>query len=285
MKSSLTVSVAAWYPRATATPFTKVAGRSAASAGSCSVVLRCIAVFLLLAAIILPGRSSAQTLEGRVLEEGRNTPIPGALVSLVDRDGERKAQAIADSLGRFVLAPPQPGEYMVEAVRLGYQTTRSPLFAMKVEGSVPFDMLMRPRPIGIEGIEVSVKREAEELLRNFGHTPESLGLRWIGPEQIEKTARPGYAGDLIRWQGIPGVYIPPGSTCVTFRRASTIRSVVPPCALTVLNGTVVPLLVAGSIDLHEIEGIAVLQPVDATTFFGTVGGAGAVVIWTRQGRR
>jgi len=34
----------------------------------------------------------------------------------------------------------------------------------------------------------------------------------------------------------------------------------------------------------DVEAIAILTPTDATNFYGTQGGGGAVKIWTRAGR-
>ncbi len=182
-----------------------------------------------------------------MLEDGRDTPVPGALVSLLDREGERRAEALSGVDGRFVLAPPDAGEYVVEAVRLGYEPTRSPLFAMKTEGSVPFDILMTPEPLGLPGLEVTVEAEAEELLRNFGASPVTLGNRWIDREKIEHMVTPGMAKDVIRWQGIAGVTVVEyddsplgGPLCVVFSRRDR------QCALTVLNGAVVLPEIAGA---------------------------------------
>lgn len=66
---------------------------------------RSLAALLLGLVLLLPTDSQAHTLVGAVLEEGRETPIAGATVSL------------------------------------GYAATSSPLFAMTLEGSVPFVLM------------------------------------------------------------------------------------------------------------------------------------------------
>jgi hypothetical protein len=53
----------------------------------------------------------------------------------------------------------------------------------------------------------------------------------------------------------------------------------------VLNGVVIDPVEANQMDPEAIEAIAVLSPMDATTLYGTVGGSGAVLIWTRRGSR
>ena len=211
--------------------------------------------------------------------------MPGAAVSLVDAKGKRQVQVMADSLGRYSLSPKESGDYMVEAERLGYETTRSPLFSMKLEGAVSLDLTMQPRPIGLEGFEVQTESEAVRTLRSYGHTPTGLGARWIDRKKIEAVKSALRLTDVIRWQAIPGIHVrvvnaSPSNEplCV-----ETLRSGHPGCALTVLNGIVVDPVDVNQLDPGLIEAIAVLSPRDAATLFGTRGGNGAVLIWTRTG--
>ena len=55
------------------------------------------------------------------------------------------------------------------------------------------------------------------------------------------------------------------------------------CALIVFNGVPMGGQQALSIDPDAIESIAILAPLEATTFFGTVGGSGAILVWTARG--
>jgi len=243
-----------------------------------------VRMLLLVTASLLPVGAAGQTLTGRVLEEGADVPVPGAMVSLVDRGGEHRAVATTDSVGRFVLAPPEAGEFVVEASRLGYESARSPLLALEVGGRVSIEIMMRAMPVGLEGLEVSVEREAELLLRNFGHTPGTLGTRWIDREAIEAMPLPVGPAEAIRWRGIPGVSVAeplsPGTAelCVVFTRRGG-------CALVMLNGIEISPLAAQQMNSHDLEAIAILTPVDATTFYGTRAANGAVLLWTRSGRR
>jgi Carboxypeptidase regulatory-like domain len=248
------------------------------------------ALFLLMAAVS-PSDVAGQTLAGRTVEEGRNVPVPGALVFLVDRDGKHRAEARSDSLGRFWLTPPEAGAYQVEARRFGYETTRSPLLALKAEGHVAVDLTMRPAPIGLAGIEVSVERQAEDLLGRFGLTPARLGDRWIDHDAIAKMPLLTGPGEVITQRGIAGLGVDDcGATtvkcdlCVHFFRANTGIGL-KTCALLVLNGVAVPPDVAEFLDPLDLEAIAVLKPEDATTFYGERGVGGVVLMWTRSGRR
>jgi hypothetical protein len=94
----------------------------------------------------------------------------------------------------------------------------------------------------------------------------------------------GNAGEVISWQGLAGVYVPLGTMCVTQQRGRTGAGH-GRCALIVLDAAIVPMRWAELIDHHDLEAIVVLDPTEATTFYGTAGGGGAVLLWTRRGRR
>lgn len=252
-------------------------------------MIRCGLTLLALALIVPRSELSAQSLTGRVLEEGRNTPVADVLVSLIDKDGKRLVTVTSDSLGRFHLTPPSGGEYHIDAVRVGYATLHSPLLALSDTGVASVDLVVRPRPLGLKGLEVSVESEAEALLRGFGVTPRQMGRRWIPRRSIEDMPQTVGPIDIIRWRGVPGVWVReplpteiPG-LCVMFQRSRS-SSGSDRCAIILLNGSIVSPVEAVRIGGDEIESMAVLTPVEATTIYGTQGGAGAVLIWTRSGR-
>lgn len=246
-----------------------------------SIVALCALALGWLLAVPFP--SAAQTVVGRLLEEVRERPVPGASVSLVRADGTAVVEAVTDSLGRFVLVPDRAGEYTVVAVHTGYETGRSPLLALGTEGSVTLDMLVRPAPVPLPGLEVEVEREWRDLLQTLGLTPESLGDRWVDRETIDRIAMPGTAFHVLDRQGIAGVRIPRRvPACATFARARTGGGN-DRCALVIVNGVATPRESAAGIDGREIEAIALLRPFEAVPLYGTVAGGGAVLIWTRRG--
>lgn len=238
---------------------------------------------VLFAIALLPAAAAAQVLTGRVLEDGRETPVAGAAVALLDADGSVRVRTESDALGRFTLTPPEAGEFMLEAQRLGYRTTRSPLLALTVDGAASLDLVMTPQPIGLEGFEVTTERPPEELLAPYGLRREELGRRWIDRETIDAMEMPGSAGDVVAWQGLAGVAVDyvdgaNGALCVRLRASGR-------CAITFLNGVHIDSVTAQSLDPHSLEAVAVLRPYEAAQFFGTLAPGGAVLLWTRSGRR
>ena len=238
----------------------------------------------LLALLANPAEGRTQTLDGRVLEEGRGRTVQGATVALVGRDGNRRAATVSDMSGRFILVPPSQGEYYIEAEAFGYLPTRSPLFQLGTEGRVSIEVAVTAAPVGLEGLEVEVEPEAEQLLQLFGLTPERLGPLWIGREDLEKRPQSADAIQTIRWGAIPGVQVAPRPNphdppelCVMFRPWIT-------CAPVYLNGVKISAYEAVHFGPGDLEAVAVLPPMEAATFLGTEGGAGAVMLWTRSGR-
>lgn len=112
---------------------------------------------------------------GRILDEARESPVDGAAVRLLDRDGKERASAVSDSAGRFTLKPPKAGDYYLAAERIGYEPTRSPLLALHEGGATPVDLMMTPRPVGLEGLTVETEAVAAEQLRHIGIDPVDLG--------------------------------------------------------------------------------------------------------------
>lgn len=229
--------------------------------------------------------SSAQTISGRVLEEGSEQPVSTALVRLVDGDGDVRADVLSDSGGNFVLAPPEAGEYYLEAQRIGYEPSRSPLLALTMDGSASVDLLVRPAPVGLEGFEVTAERRVIEELRHYGVRPELLGNRLITREDI---AAPPFKRDIrsiFTWNPIPGLRIrtatnrsgAPTGLCLYFRRGVDFS---PSCGVVVLNGMEISSEVLTIMDPTIVEVIAVLTPFEAQTLYGHRGEAGAIMIWT-----
>jgi hypothetical protein len=237
----------------------------------------------------------AQTVVGRVLDDARESPVSGAAVRLLDKDGKKKAEALADAMGRFVITPPREGEYYLEATRIGYQRALTPLlrFAAR-DDRVELDLMMTPAPIGLEGfaVEVDLETRASEDLKLSGVRPTDLGNRWVSRADIDAVAIRPDLGNVLEYQSIAGIRIirpenmvPGGDDlglCVSLARART-GSGQGTCALVVLDGVPISGEQALFVDPESVEGMAVLLPTEATTLYGTKGARGALMIWTRRG--
>lgn len=248
---------------------------------------------LAMAVTMTPVNVEGQTILGRVLDQVNEAPVGGVIVRLVARSGEERLRALSDADGRFVLAPPEAGEYILTTERFGYLETRSPLIALSMDGQAPLELMVSPEPLGLAGLEVSVEELAAEELDQMGLSPNQLGNRWINREAIDAIPIKRDMGVILENRAPAGMQIlrpqnlTPGSEnmglCVSQARGRTAEGR-GTCALVVLDGVPISGVQAMDIDPDAIESIAILSPTEAVTFYGTLGGSGAVLVWTRRGR-
>lgn len=244
-------------------------------------------------ALVLPSPVDAQTILGRVLDQVNEAPVGGVIVRLIERDGAERLRVLSDTAGRFVLRPPEEGEYLLVTERFGYLETRSPLIALRMEGRAPVELMISPEPLGLEGLEVSVEERAAEELDQMGLSPNQLGNRWIDKRAIEAIPIKRDMGVILENRAPAGMQIirpqnlRAGSEniglCVSQARARTGAGF-GTCSLVVLNGVPISGVQALDIDPDAIESIAILNPTEAVTFYGTQGSTGAVLVWTARGR-
>lgn len=227
-----------------------------------------------------------QTLVGTTADAVTGRGVSNASIALVDVGGVHRAAAISDSLGRFTLVPPTDGEFTIEATRIGYEPTRSPLLALVTSGTAAIDIEMTPSPVGLDGLGVIVEAQAGEFLATIGLTPAAMRGRWVDRDELDAMETPGLLKDVLRWQNVAGLTVTEMDPtqrlpylCVSLGRGTR------GCAAVYLDGARIPLDQAFFIDPRDLEAIAVLTPMEAATFYGTDGGSGVVVMWTRRGHR
>jgi iron complex outermembrane recepter protein len=102
------------------------------------------------------GQDEGAVVRGRVLDvEGR----PVAHVTVVLLPGQR--QAVTDAAGGYELRRLAPGEYRVQAELMGYAPAARSL-SVGQGGAVTVDLVLRPTPLTLTGIEVTSSAAARE---------------------------------------------------------------------------------------------------------------------------
>lgn len=241
----------------------------------------------------LPGAApaSAQTITGRVIEEGSGRTVSAAVVRLVGFTGDIEVQTLADAAGRFEITPTREGEFYLEGLRLGYVRGRSPLLRLGIDGRATVDLVLAPAPIGLEGLEVRVDRleRIRRELRFAGVSPEALGSRFITRADFEHLLPRADLGEVLKWTGaIPRLRILRSSAlsfgsddiglCVHFARPR--QGVAGQCALAVLNGVPVPGTRFEAVNPDDVEAMAILGSGEGFGLYGRRGGGGVIMIWT-----
>ncbi len=99
-----------------------------------------------------------QVVRGRLVDEGDNAAIAGAMITLVDRDGRGVERMLTRSgTGVFELRVPTPGEYRLRAERIGYGTTYSAFFRISTRDTLTVQMAAPIEAISLAEISVSVR--------------------------------------------------------------------------------------------------------------------------------
>ena len=98
--------------------------------------------------------AEAQTVHGRVLELPQETPVPGALVVLVDSAARDVARAASSATGGFTLTADRPGRYRVTVRQIGWRTWESPPFELAAGETHPLVLRIDTEPYALPTITV-----------------------------------------------------------------------------------------------------------------------------------
>ena len=255
--------------------------------GDVSRSFRSMILMLWLPALILtaaPGRASTQVVEGRATDEATGEPLGLVEIRLLTADEEVASTTVSDSSGVYELEIPEDGAYYVQADMLGYQPLRTPLLELTTSRSFTAAFELPADPIELEGLEVEVEamERIERELAGFGVRLDDLGERFVSPADIARRRTAQDFGKVLQWQSIAGMEIvredelspPRFRICVRLQ----IRG---GCAVMVLNGARITHETAYDIPANALRAIVVLRPEESTLLYGTDGGSGAVLLFTR----
>ena len=246
------------------------------------------------ASLALPGSVAAQeqqeeevatvTVEGEVLDLVTGIPVAVAIIGIpgVERT------AISDEWGYFRLQEIPVGTYVVQVMRIGYETlvAEAPL-----NGEELLTVYLTPGPVSLEGIEIKVTDEDDLEWR----ASSALGQSVIGPLEMERLReRHVSLSDVLRVRHLPGsTYVPPsrpgakGCLRLTQESLSLLTTQANPCSAVVVDGVLLTDEGAGWIyDMspEAIFAMRFLRGPDAALRYGTAAGNGVLVIETRVGR-
>lgn len=233
-----------------------------------------------------PARADAQVVAGRTTSEASGAALGLVAIQLLDTHEGVVSSAVSDSSGVYAMEVPEDGAYYVQADMLGYQPLRTPLLKLSVSRRVTADFELRADPIGLEGlkVEIDVTERLERELASFGVHPDAIGERFVSSADIARRATARDFGHVLQWQSIPGMQVTRGDEvdprpsrlyiCVRLRPRAD-------CAVMVLNGARITLETAYDIPADALRAIVVLTPEESTLLYGTDGGGGAVLLFTR----
>lgn len=252
-----------------------------------SVALAWLMIFV----SVPPG--SAQVVQGLVMEDASEVGIATAAVVLLSEEGERKGEAVTDSLGAFWIAVPGKGRYTLRAGRIGFRTATSAAieidederlsveFRLKTDAILlgPLTVVQRARPL-LEGGKFYEVRERQEHIEKTG-----IGL-FITREQIERQ-NPLRLTDVLRTA--PGVRVMPHPKFIGRSVIRMTRNVGCPPAV-FLDGMLLGKgdpadAILSDLSAWAIEGIEVYRGLsEIPAEFGvSEARCGIIAIWSKRG--
>lgn len=231
----------------------------------------------------------AQSVRGRLIEDGSDKSIAGASLRMLDETNNVVARTVTDSTGGFLLEARAAGRYKLAVDAEGYRGTVTPAFSLE-EGTqiivrytlsptvillAPLEITARSRPL-ISGMTMQGFNERRAKGQGFAITREQIDQRH---------AR--LVSDLLRM--VPGVRVEWrfGGSRITVTGSS--RAARGNCAVRVLldgiefrwGSTTIDDIPTFDIEAIEVfRSIAELPPEMA----GPESSCGVIAIWTRRGR-
>lgn len=102
----------------------------------------------------------AQAVNGVVLEDETEAPVDGAMVILMDPDGDVVRRALSDAAGRFTLQADHAGPHLIRIDRIGYQSLTTAPFEVLEDGT--FQRVRVPvQAIRLQGLSVEGSTRCE----------------------------------------------------------------------------------------------------------------------------
>jgi hypothetical protein len=102
-------------------------------------------LILLVLVFVLPASSSAQIIQGQVLDSISGIPVDRGFIVLVDQEGMERARILTSTEGRFTLQAPGPGTYRIRSERIGFRVWESA--ALDVRAGAVYDLNPRVNQI------------------------------------------------------------------------------------------------------------------------------------------
>lgn len=99
----------------------------------------------------------AQTVRGRVTAEGSGAAIPGAVVQLLDAQGEGVIGTLSEREGGYMLRAPRPGSYRLRVERIGFASRTSEMLELGAGAEFEYSLTVSTEPVLLAGVTARVQ--------------------------------------------------------------------------------------------------------------------------------
>ena len=226
----------------------------------------------------LLGEYRPSGVSGLLVDQAGGQPLSGVAVRLV---GTRYF-TVSDGKGAFAFGDVPPGEYVLEAQHIGYGTRTETINPINGVG-ISVTMALSTEPIQLDPIVVTVDRQrmAARL---------AMGGQVVSREDIAKVERrTRNLADLLRNTRVNGLRIrrEEGQFCVEFESGQVRLLKTRPCESVLMFIDDNRIASEGIYDFppEAFDHFVVFRPVQAGALFGSGGAHGAIMFYTKSGRR
>lgn len=196
-----------------------------------------------------------------------------------------KLSALTDASGRFAMDTVQPGHYQLEISRLGYRTRRDSV-SVEPGSNISIEAQLSEQAIALAPIDVTVRESKLMEVGFYDRQAHGMGMYFTREDIRRSGAR--RLSDLLA--GVAGLRRTIGANGVSQFQIRGIKTFYTSCKTQYfLDGVQADINVLGPdiIPIRDIEGIEIYKGSAEIPMQFNVGNSmcGAILIWTRDGRR
>jgi hypothetical protein len=174
-------------------------------------ILACAAGTLLAAYSATPSQAQA-VVEGRVVDDSTERPIPRARVMLLNRYNKTTGYMLADLAGAFRFKVPDQGMYRLDVMAMGYQPARTPVVWTTMDyDSTWLEVRLSPAAVLLAPVEVVglAGPRTPPLMESAMHR-NALGLGYHLTRKDIEERKPAVLSDLLLT--LPGISVEQGTS-------------------------------------------------------------------------
>ena len=241
---------------------------------------------LLLGSAVSVGGVGAQSVRGRLKEEGTERFIPSGAITLLDAAGVAVETTLTNRSGRFSIGAKESGSYSLSAAAIGYARATAGPFDLTENQVLDIELQLEPSAITLPGIRIEVERaRIDEYLEIQGfYTRRDRGHGYFfTSDDIEKINPIDFSDLFFR---VPGVWMAEGWQGSQLFCASSSRSIEnpgPERPRVYLDGLQVPSSnLRTLVRVRDVAAIEVYKGgASLPVQFSATGASCVVLVWTK----
>jgi len=155
-------------------------------------------------AVVAP-ELAAQTVRGRLLDATSAEPVAGALIVLVDANGNDVASTVSSARGTYVVRAPGAGRYRLRAERIGFENSTSGELTLLAGQSANEDLVASSSAIVLPLLEVESKSTCR-VRPEEGYATYTLWEEARKALEITEKTAAAYRFDAVKYERLVNLW-------------------------------------------------------------------------------